>query len=119
MKGYSIKQIIDEIEKTGMKITIAVDAQPIFSALLGGVARKVFFDPRFKFITTDFTVSEVKKYLAFIAEKSGKQEKDIIRALDLLPLTAYEQQYYEQNDQLPNNSSVHAIPKMLISLHLY
>jgi len=79
-----------------MKITIAVDAQPIFSALLGGVARKVFFDPRFKFITTDFTVSEVKKYLAFIAEKSGKQEKDIIRALDLLPLTAYEQQYYEQ-----------------------
>jgi hypothetical protein len=41
-----------------MKITIAVDAQPFFSALLGGAARKIFFDPRFKFITTDFTLSE-------------------------------------------------------------
>ena len=43
-----------------MKITIAVDAQPLFSALLGGVARRILFDPRFKFITTEFTLNEVK-----------------------------------------------------------
>jgi predicted nucleic acid-binding protein len=79
-----------------MKITIAVDAQPFFSALLGGVARKIFFDSRFKFITTDFTLAEVKKYLSFIAEKSGKEEKDIIYALELLPVTLYHQQFYQQ-----------------------
>jgi len=39
-----------------------VDAQPFFAALLGGAARKIFFDPRFRFITTDFTLGEVKKY---------------------------------------------------------
>ena len=79
-----------------MKITIAVDAQPFFSALLGGAARKIFFDPRFKFITTDFTLSEVKKYVHFIAEKSGKQEKDILQALKLLPAISYQQQHYQQ-----------------------
>ncbi len=79
-----------------MKITIAVDAQPFFSALLGGIARKIFFDPRFKFITTDFTLSEVKKYLHFIAEKSGKEGKDILQALELLPVTSYRQKHYQQ-----------------------
>ncbi len=79
-----------------MKITIAVDAQPFFSALLGGAARKIFFDPRFKFITTEFTLSEVKKYIHFIAEKSGKQEKAILQALKLLPIISYQQQYYQQ-----------------------
>ena len=78
-----------------MKITIAVDAQPFFSALLGGVARKIFFDPRFRFITTDFTLNEVKKYLSFIAEKAKKQEKDILQALELLPVISYSQQKYQ------------------------
>jgi hypothetical protein len=50
-----------------MKITIAVDAQPFFSALLGGAARKIFFDPRFRFITTDFTLSEVKNQNPYVA----------------------------------------------------
>jgi len=43
-----------------MKITIVVDAQPFFAALLGGTARKIFFDPHFRFITTDFTLGENK-----------------------------------------------------------
>jgi predicted nucleic acid-binding protein len=78
-----------------MKITIAVDAQPFFSALLGGVARRIFFDPRFRFITTEFTLNEVKKYLSFIAEKAKKQEKDILQALELLPVISYSQQKYQ------------------------
>lgn len=79
-----------------MKITIAVDAQPFFSALLGGVARKIFFDPHFRFITTDFTLSEVKKYISFIAKKAKKQEKDILQALELLPVTPYHQYQYQE-----------------------
>lgn len=79
-----------------MKITIAVDAQPFFSALLGGVARKIFFDPTFKFITTDFTLNEVRKYIPFIEKKSGKQEKDILQALNLFPVISYQPQFYQQ-----------------------
>jgi predicted nucleic acid-binding protein len=79
-----------------MKITIVVDAQPFFAALLGGTARKIFFDPLFRFITTDFTLSEVKKYIPFISEKSGKAEKDIMHALSLLPVVSYQEQYYQE-----------------------
>jgi predicted nucleic acid-binding protein len=79
-----------------MKITIAVDAQPFFSALLGGAARKIIFDPRFRFITTDFTLSEVKHYIHFIAEKPGKQNKIILEALNLLPITSYQKEYYQE-----------------------
>lgn len=62
----------------------------------GGTARKIFFDSRFRFITTDFTLSEVKKYIPFISEKSGKAEKDIMHALSLLPLVFYQEQYYQE-----------------------
>lgn len=79
-----------------MKITIAVDAPPIFSALLGGSARRLFFDARFQFITTDFTLSEVEKYIPFIAERSGKSEDEIRKTLALLPLQRYEEMDYEQ-----------------------
>jgi predicted nucleic acid-binding protein len=79
-----------------MKITIVVDAQPFFAALLGGAARKIFFDSRFRFITTDFTLNEVKKYIPFISEKSGKAEKDIMHALSLLPVVSYQEQYYQE-----------------------
>lgn len=83
-----------------MKITIVVDAQPFFAALLGGAARKIFFDSRFRFITTDFTLSEVKKYIPFISERSGKTEKDIIHALTLLPVVSYQKQYYQQKKSM-------------------
>ncbi len=79
-----------------MKITIVVDAQPFFAALLGGATRKIFFDPRFRFITSDFTLDEVKKYIPFISEKSGKAEKDIMHALSLLPVVSYQEQYYQE-----------------------
>ena len=79
-----------------MKITIVVDAPPIFSALLGGAARRLFFDDRFRFITTDFTLGEVEKYLPFIAQKSGRSEERIRRALGLLPLRSYRKMDYQR-----------------------
>ena len=78
-----------------MKITIAVDAPPIFSALLGGSARRLFFDARFRFITTEFTIGEVERYIPFIAEKSNKSEEAIRRALGLLPLHIYGETKYQ------------------------
>jgi len=79
-----------------MKITIVVDAPPIFSALLGGAARRLFFDARFRFITTDFTIGEVEKYIPFIAQRSGGGEESIRRALGLLPLQRCGKMDYQQ-----------------------
>ncbi|MCD6371758.1 MAG: hypothetical protein J7L39_03505 [Candidatus Aenigmarchaeota archaeon] len=54
-----------------MNITIVVDANPIIAALIGGSSREIFFERRFEFITVEFTIEEVKKYLPVIAEKAG------------------------------------------------
>ena len=75
-------------------ITIAVDANEIISSLLGGVSREIFFDSSFKFITTEFTIYEIKKYLPHISEKSDVNVRDIIEALDLLPIEIYKENFY-------------------------
>jgi len=79
-----------------MKITIVVDAPPIFSALLGGAARRLFFDARFRFLTADFTIGEVEKYIPFIAQRSGRSEESIRRVLGLLPLQRHGKMDYQQ-----------------------
>lgn len=77
-----------------MKIIIVVDANVILSALLGGSARFILFKREFEFITTDFTVEEVKKYLDVVAAKSRVSKKEIMRALSLLPIKAYPSNFY-------------------------
>ena len=77
-----------------MKIKICVDANIIISALIGGVARKILFDPMFYFITTDFTIKEVKKYLPMIEKKSGVDVSKIELALSLLPIKVYPKEHY-------------------------
>lgn len=83
-----------------MVLTIAVDANPILSALLGGYARTILFDPHFCFITTEFTIDEVREYLPFVAEKSGIPTDEIEEALTLLPLEIFERATYR--DTLPD-----------------
>lgn len=78
-----------------MKITIVVDANPIISALIGGVSREVFFDHRLNFVTTEFTLQEVTKYLPTISKKSGIDVKKISLALSLLPITTHSKKFYE------------------------
>ena len=82
-----------------MKITIVVDANPIISALIGGVSREVFFDHRFNFTTTNFTLQEVKEYLPMISEKSGVDVKKVSLALSLLPITTHPKSFYKNNIQ--------------------
>lgn len=69
-----------------MKIRIVVDSNIIISALLGGKPRFILFDSKFEFITTQFTLNEVKKYIPLITEKSGVSEEEIKEGIDLLPL---------------------------------
>lgn len=79
-----------------MKIIVAVDVNPIISALLGGFAREIFFRHDFDFVTTEFTLIEVEKYLPYISKKSGKSEKFLRSLLALLPLGVYSSSKYSQ-----------------------
>ncbi len=54
-----------------MNITIVVDANPIIAALIGGSSREIFFDRRFEFITTEFTIEEVRN----ISQQSLKRQE--------------------------------------------
>lgn len=78
-----------------MKIIIVVDANIILSALLGGSARFILFKTEFEFVTTDFTIKEVEKYLDVVVAKSGVSEKEVIHALTLLPIEVYSNNFYQ------------------------
>ena len=80
-----------------MILTIAVDANPILAALLGGYARVILFEPRFSFITTSFTIDEVQKHLPTIADQSGVSVAELKEALVLLPLTVYARSHYQSS----------------------
>lgn len=78
-----------------MKIKIAVDANPIISALIGGISREILFNHRFDFITTEYSINEVGKYLPFISEKSGVGLQEIQEMLSLLPIKIYSLRHYK------------------------
>ncbi len=69
-----------------MRPMVAVDATPIISALLGGFSREILFNHYFHFVTTQFTITEVEKYILYIAEKAGVAEKTVKSLFYLLPL---------------------------------
>ena len=75
-------------------IKIIVDATPIISALIGGTSREILFDPTYEFLTTEFTINEVKKYLPYIGKKSKILLEQIEESLELLPLTIYTKGFY-------------------------
>jgi predicted nucleic acid-binding protein len=78
-----------------MKVTIIVDANPIIAALLGGTSRSIFFERRFRFFTSEYTMNEVHKYIPYIAKKSGIENKFIVYALSLLPIQPYPKEFYK------------------------
>lgn len=93
-----------------MKIRIVVDANIIISAFLGGKPRFLLFDPRFEFMTTQFTIKEVEKYIPLISQKSGVSEKEIKKGISLLPLKIVSRDYYE-NYLIRANSLIEKIDK--------
>lgn len=82
-----------------MTLRVVVDANILMSALLGGKPRRILFDSRFHFITTERTTWEVKRYIPFLAQKLGLAELEILSAFESLPITAYQSRDYEH--QLP------------------
>lgn len=78
-----------------MKIRIIVDANVLISALLGGKPRFILFDLKFEFLTTEFTLKEVGKYIPEISQKSGVSEKEIKEAILLFPIQVVSKDYYK------------------------
>lgn len=67
---------------------LVVDANPIISALLGGNAKRLFFESDItEFAVADTAIEEVQRYLPQMAEKLGVSLDFLAYALDLLPLT--------------------------------
>lgn len=76
---------------------IIVDANPMIAALLGGRSRRVFHSGFFNFITTERKIWEVKRYAPLIAVKSASAEIEIFEAIDLLPVAAYQDAFFEDH----------------------
>lgn len=82
-----------------MNFLIAVDANILISALLGGTPGQLLFHPPLDFITTERTTWEVKRYIPLLAQKLKRPELELLESFELLPITAYQERDYE--DSLP------------------
>lgn len=74
---------------------IIVDANPLLSALLGGKARSILLSGKFKFVTSEYTTWEVKKYIPLVSERTGVAEEELLFALDHFPITAFQAKEYD------------------------
>lgn len=77
-------------------IKIIIDAAPIISALIGGASREIIFDPTYDFLTTEFTIKEVAKYIPYISKKSKACIDEVKELIELLPITIHNRDFYEE-----------------------
>jgi len=83
-------KILEDIEK------LAVDANPILSAIIGGNARSVFLDAdHISFYTTLFNFREVEKYIPTLASKRSLPLDDLYLALSTLPISVCDVEFYK------------------------
>ncbi|MGH7754202.1 MAG: PIN domain-containing protein [Gemmatimonadales bacterium] len=74
---------------------LVVDANPILSTLLGGQARRVFFESAIReFAVPERVISEVRRYVPRLAQKLGVRQAFLEYALNLLPLRVYPARRY-------------------------
>jgi len=77
---------------------LVADANPILAALLGGAARRVFFESGVReFAVTEKVIEEVRAHVPALARKLGLNAAFLDYSLDLLPLIRYARQAYRQN----------------------
>ena len=74
---------------------LVVDANIFISALLGGKAAEILFNPNFDFLTTERTTWEVKKYLPQLAEYTEDTSAHLLYLFELIPITACQSKEYE------------------------
>lgn len=75
---------------------LAVDANPMVSAAIGGKARRVFEEGTdTEFLTTAFTTNEVRQYLPALVLKRGVSLEDLQSGLDNLPVILIPKDAYQ------------------------
>ncbi|MEW6053614.1 MAG: PIN domain-containing protein [Nitrospirota bacterium] len=75
---------------------LAVDANPILSAIIGGRARAVFLEAdHISFYTTLFNFKEVEKYIPILAAKRSLPLDDLYLALSSLPISVCDLEFYK------------------------
>ena len=80
---------------SGPPSRLVVDANPILAALLGGQARRVFFETSVReFAVPEVVLSEVREHVPRLARKLGTMPAFLEYALDLLPLRRYPARAY-------------------------
>ena len=75
--------------------SLVVDANPLLSALLGGQAREVLFSGKITCVSSQHTLFEVEKYLPHVANRIGRNELDLWREFQLLPVIAIQPREYD------------------------
>ena len=80
---------------SGLPSRLVVDANPILAALLGGQARRVFFETSIReFAVPEIVLSEVREHVPRLARKLGTLPAFLEYGLDLLPLRRYPARAY-------------------------
>lgn len=75
---------------------LAVDANPILSAIIGGNAGRVFLHAaNASFCTTFFNYHEVERYIPILSSKRDIPIEDLFLALSMLPLAVYDEEFYK------------------------
>ena len=77
---------------------LVVDANPIFSTLLGEKAKRLFFESGIsEFAVTGSILDEIHTYIPTMAQKLGVRQDFLFYTLDLLPLTVYRSKTYRHS----------------------
>jgi predicted nucleic acid-binding protein len=74
---------------------LVVDANIFISALIGGKAAELLFNPNFDLLTTERTTWEVKKYLPQLAEYTEDTSAHLLYLFELIPVRACQSKEYE------------------------
>ncbi len=76
---------------------LVVDANVFISALIGGKAAELLFNPNFELLTTERTTWEVKKYVPELAGYTEKSPADLLLLFELIPVRACQSREYERS----------------------
>ena len=76
---------------------LVVDANVFISALIGGKAAELLFNPNLELLTTERTTWEVKKYLPELAVYIEKSPADLLLLFELIPVRAWQSKEYDSS----------------------
>ena len=83
-----------------MSERLIVDANPLMSALLGGLADRIIASGQFELYSTQFTLFEVAKHLPRLAQLLECQELELFEAFEHFPVEACQPSVYaDQEDR--------------------